>query len=170
MFDFTRVCFKRCVLTILKKRCEQIFDFWFWEFLGGQKLKNHSKKLPQRLQFLLDFGRVCFKMCVLIVRNIWKNKIFHFWFWELFEGKKLEKILQKSPPNCIFSGFSADLDEILYKIVLWSPKTKSENNFLKFWKRGPGEWGGEGDSPEFSKFLFINRFWWNLILDGFLPS
>ena len=29
---------------------------------------------------------------------------------------------------------------------------------------------GRGDSPKFSKILFINRFWWNFISDGYLPS
>ena len=29
---------------------------------------------------------------------------------------------------------------------------------------------GRGDSPKFSKFLFITRFWWDFISDGYLPS
>ena len=42
-----------------------------------------------------------------------------------------------------------------------------------FWnseKGSLGRGGGRGDSPKFSNFLFINRFWWQLSLDGFLPS
>ena len=45
--DFTRVCLKRCVLMAFKKRWEPIFDFRFWELLGGGKVKNHPKKIQK---------------------------------------------------------------------------------------------------------------------------
>ena len=63
------------------------------------------------------------------MRKTWLLRIFDFWFWEFLGGEKLEKILQKSPQISFFSAFSADLDEILYKIGFWSPKTKSEDKF-----------------------------------------
>ena len=83
-----------------------------------------------------------------------------FWFLILgiFWGEKTQKNTPKIPPNFIFSGFSADLDEIWYKIVFWSPKTKSEDNFLKFWKGGPQEGGRGGIHQNFQKLCLPTDF------------
>ena len=57
------------------------------------------------LQFLTDFARICFKRCVLTVRKTCTRRIFDFRFWGVLGGKKLEKILQKSPQILFFLVF-----------------------------------------------------------------
>ena len=158
--NFARICCKRCVLTMRKTCTRWIFDFWVWGISGGKKSKNHPKKpktLAQHLQFLTDFARVYFKMYVLIVCNIWRNRFFNLGF---FLGVKN---CEKTPeiPKISFLCFSADFDEIWYKMFFWSPKTKSEVKFSKFWKGGPsGEgWGGRvGDPQKFPKTYSSSNF------------
>ena len=132
-------------------------DFWFLgmgNFWGEKTQKITQKKpktLAQHLQFLTDFARVYFKMYVLIVCNIWRNRFFNLGF---FLGVKN---CEKTPeiPKISFLCFSADFDEIWYKMFFWSPKTKSEVKFSKFWKGGPsGEgWGGGLGIPKNSPKL-----------------
>ena len=54
------------------------------------------------LQFLTDFVRICFKMCISTVRKTCTRWIFDFLFWGFFGGKKLKKIPQKSPQISFF--------------------------------------------------------------------
>ena len=73
--------------------------FVFGDFFGGKNskiTKKISKKMYQRLQFLTDFARICFKRCVSTMRKTWLGRIFDFLFWGFFKGKKLEKSLEKT--------------------------------------------------------------------------
>ena len=79
------------------------FRFWiskiFWE--GGPKIGGGMKieKLEQRLQFLTDFARVCFKRCVLTMLKKRWEQFFYFQFLEFFGGKKLKKSPKKVEKN-----------------------------------------------------------------------
>ena len=61
----------------------------------------------------------------------------------------------KNSPKFNFSGFSADMNEILCKIGCLSPKTKSE---VIFWNSEKGAHGREGVHRIFQKFCLSNDF------------